>query len=547
MRGCLLVGILLLHLCVESRLHNPGVISLSRNTTKARSRFSEIQDSVRVIPISGSFKVAEYYFELSIGTPPKQFFVQMDTGSSSTAIPMVGCKEGPQLESCHVIKQPYDPVESSSSKLVLCNSECSYCYSGACGFRLQYGDGSKVEGMVYEDTVAIGEYAFQMVFGGVKSSSSGFERGPVDGISGFATMALSPSSMDPFFDAFRRSNSVANIFSICMGWEGGYLVLGGYDPKFNAEEIKYVPMLFSNFYSISIRGLSIDAQPLALKAQDFSFFTSTPVVDSGTTLMVFPPKVYNEIKAFLQSKYCSIPGVCPDEDGKTMFDGYFYRIASSQLKAFPTMKFQLDSEVVLDLSPEYYLSEIDGYTGLGFSVGNSVPTILGNTFMRAYTIIFDNEAGMLGFSKSANCHGVAYTAYHHAGDLQSGTVSMRLKNPLQVKVLHASTGKPAVGVSVRFSIDYPKNAGHLSQPATITNEYGVASTGLYFGSVPGQYYVSAFVQNAAHSPVTFVVIAETMIAFYVVAGFIMFIVLSIASYTVYAWWKKRRRIEAERV
>eukprot|EP00002_Diphylleia_rotans_P009423 TRINITY_DN1961_c0_g1_i2.p1 TRINITY_DN1961_c0_g1~~TRINITY_DN1961_c0_g1_i2.p1 ORF type:complete len:561 (-),score=78.64 TRINITY_DN1961_c0_g1_i2:485-2167(-) len=461
------------------------VLSLSRTQANLINS-TNTQRGVPTIPLQGNLKLAEYYFNIKIGTPGKLFSVQLDTGSSATALPLNTCRHSEKKIPCHSFHARYAPLLSSTAKVLPCFRDCSSCISGNCGFRLSYGDGSKVDGYVMEDVVAIGGVSFPFTFGAISSITGEFEHGPVDGISGFALYPSAPSTMESFFRAFANKANLAMVFSVCMGWEGGYITFGGHSPTIAEQDLKYVPIVSDHYYSINIHSLSFSEHKLELATQDFISMMEPPVIDSGTSLMIFPEVVFTKIKAYLQTHYCHVGGICPDGDGKSMFEGFYYKIPSSQKNTLPTMKFALDSNIILELTHDYYLSNIDGYVGLGFTKGSSIPTILGNTFMRAFAVVFDLEKRRIGFTKSKDCNGMS----HEVQLLSKGTptVSNRvhLSQPTKVKVVATETKEPIGGVEVLFSVQQGRDYGYFNPERTITSQNGEASSFFVMGSIPGR-------------------------------------------------------------
>ena len=84
------------------------------------------------VPLYSYFsKEGEYYLNVSIGTPPRQFLLQLDTGSADLGIPKWGCK------SCtrHANRR-YVPSKSSTSAAV--NTNRFLTAAGLASGSLQY-------------------------------------------------------------------------------------------------------------------------------------------------------------------------------------------------------------------------------------------------------------------------------------------------------------------------------------------------------------------------------------------------------------------------
>eukprot|EP00729_Bicosta_minor_P031641 gene31641-23972_t len=102
-----------------------------------------------LIPIS-NFEDAEYYGEISLGTPLQNFSVIFDTGSSNLWVP--GAKCNPQRWKACANHSKYDAAKSSTAQP--CHNQ------GGCELFLPYGSGI-VFGDIVEDTVTWGGLAIK--------------------------------------------------------------------------------------------------------------------------------------------------------------------------------------------------------------------------------------------------------------------------------------------------------------------------------------------------------------------------------------------------
>ena len=101
----------------------------SHRDIQRRSRHLSIFDEV---PVFGSFSQLGYYYaEVYVGTPAQTATVILDTGSSVTAFPCVGCSAcGTHLDA------KFDTSASSTCSKVACGSECAghSCKTDHCGY-----------------------------------------------------------------------------------------------------------------------------------------------------------------------------------------------------------------------------------------------------------------------------------------------------------------------------------------------------------------------------------------------------------------------------
>lgn len=100
-------------------------------------------------------KLWQYVGEISIGTPPQRFSMDFDTGSSDIWVPSSIC-----LTTCGSHPR-FDPAKSSTFEMVSNKT-----------WKLQYGDGSSVQGYTGYDAVHLGEYTQPRQLIGLVSSET---------------------------------------------------------------------------------------------------------------------------------------------------------------------------------------------------------------------------------------------------------------------------------------------------------------------------------------------------------------------------------------
>lgn len=365
----------------------------------------------------GIVGVGEYFTIIKIGG--RKIRVQVDTGSSTLAVPMKGCK------SCIKKSNPYSVDESTTGKTISCNSDqctadrctnnCEICsIKGACcsterpkecGFSLKYADGSAASGSVVQDEMEWGTLKANVTFGGILKNSANFERPEVDGILGmaFKSLACNPSCFDPAFDSFVQTGIVKDVFSICMTRTGGKLMLGGYDPKVAQSPIEYVQLAHSGaerYYRVELSGtLQIGDEKVAMP----NFRNA--IVDTGTTLIVVSTKTFAKIKEHFQKRYCDVPELCDEESW--LQSGMCVSLSDKDLTLLPNLTLVVGNKVKLVLRPDdYMLSYVRGkkkYRCVGImgmdGLGGMV--VLGNTLMQRYVTVYDRESGRIGFGEAA--------------------------------------------------------------------------------------------------------------------------------------------------
>ncbi|XP_010654010.1 aspartic proteinase 36 isoform X2 [Vitis vinifera] len=118
---------------------------------------------------SDPYLVGLYFTKVKLGSPPREFNVQIDTGSDILWVTCNSCNDCPRTSGLGIELSFFDPSSSSTTSLVSCShpictslvqttaAECSP-QSNQCSYSFHYGDGSGTTGyyvsdMLYFDTV----------------------------------------------------------------------------------------------------------------------------------------------------------------------------------------------------------------------------------------------------------------------------------------------------------------------------------------------------------------------------------------------------------
>lgn len=459
------------HLVENQALLSDPVFSLTANDDSSSkvSRFAHpVNVSDRQLysnPVHGSItRLGEYYVTLTFGGQP--LTVQIDTGSSTMAVPLLECGN------CRQGGRRLDLAKASGNAFIIlcdspmcsaksCTSRCGACSSthaccgqkakSACSFALRYADKSGTTGALVKADVGISSLVTSLVFGAILDETSSFSSESVDGIFGLAykSLACNPNCVTPLFDALVESGKVQHdIFSICTGGEGGVLTLGGSNPNLFAGSLQYVPLEHSSrplFYLVSITGTSVGG-----KSVNLPHFSSA-IVDSGTTLLIVSTTTYHALRDYFFAHYCDVPGLCPTSTDRQIIEhpyfphqsqssrgvdygnveamrhsraepttwfepGYCVRLEKSDIAHLPTISIHLRG-FTLDLEPEVYM--LPHYITRGFQKNlyyclgiqplqglEAFPNdvILGDTVLQKYFVEYDRENQRIGFAVARNCN-----------------------------------------------------------------------------------------------------------------------------------------------
>jgi len=351
----------------------------------------------------GVSTTGEFYAQVGVGTPAQSLYVQVDTGSSDLLV------YGSTCTSC-LGTASYTVASSSTVAPVPCHTSGYYCptcstFDGvsACLYQDIYGSGA-ANGTILTDKFSVGHFSnIQVGFGYISYASANFENNPVDGIWGLSYPDLAFSSV-PVFDNLVSQAGISNAFSMCLIDGAGTMTMG-VDYSTNGN-FSWTPIIKQEWYNVNITGMKVGGTALAGNSATYN--NGTSIVDSGTTLLLVPSIVYNNIKSALQARCPGLVGICGVAAGQTIFDGYCYTMTSAQLNTYPNVSVVLNGITApLNITPQHYMRGIvsGGYTYYcyGIGLGGSFGTILGDVFMGGFHVAFDRIHSKIGFAPTSTC------------------------------------------------------------------------------------------------------------------------------------------------
>eukprot|EP00301_Raphidiophrys_heterophryoidea_P027766 c9814_g1_i4.p1 GENE.c9814_g1_i4~~c9814_g1_i4.p1 ORF type:complete len:454 (+),score=104.24 c9814_g1_i4:1135-2496(+) len=407
-----------------------------------------------------------FYIELDIGTPPQKFRLQLDTGSSTLAIPDSSCSNC--ATHCNY---PYSSTGSRVS--VSCDSDVccgqSQCPSSVCapqpqdaqcGFSIQYMDGSKVSGMWVRDLVTIANYSsVPLYFGAILDSSASFEPYEVDGIVGVSMKQLNTNSggdtFNTIIDQLNSSLGLPKIFSICFGSNGGSMMFGGVDSDHMATPPLYTAFdPSSGFYLVQVDSLTMDTNSATTTVSGSHFC----VIDSGTTLWYVPRPVKDAIALQIRNQACSSSSsnqnLCTEVNA--LLGGYCVAISTQSLSQLPNITVVFPEGHHINVTATTYmrlgLCSSGSQRAFGIAAFDTSkpdcgsfdnPCIYGDTMMLAQAWVFDQDNLQIGFASQLNCNPAKLNS--------NNSVCPRPNVPLNVTSAAASS-KPFYATCALFSV-----------------------------------------------------------------------------------------------
>ncbi|MBZ3870246.1 Beta-secretase 2 [Sciurus carolinensis] len=340
-----------------------------------------------------------YYLEMLIGTPPQKLQILVDTGSSNFAV----------AGAPHSYIDSYFDAERSST----------YRFKGF-DVTVKYTQGSWT-GFVGEDVVTIPKgfnSSFLVNIATIFKSENFFLPGiKWNGILGlaYATLAKPSSSLKTFFDSLVTQAKIPNIFSMQMcgaglpvagsGTNGGSLVLGGIEPSLYKGDIWYTPIKEEWYYQIEILKLEIGGQSLNLDCTEYN--ADKAIVDSGTTLLRLPQKVFDAVVEAVART-----SLIPEFSAGFWTGAQLACWVNSETpwSYFPKISIYLRAEnssraFRITILPQLYIQPMMG-TGLNYQCyrfGISPSTnalVIGATVMEGFYVVFDRAQKRVGFAAS---------------------------------------------------------------------------------------------------------------------------------------------------
>ena len=332
-----------------------------------------------------------YTANLSIGTPPQELSVRVDTGSSDLWV---------NTASSRVCASRRDPC--SQSGIYEANSSSSYNFVSD-DFSISYADGSGALGDYVTDTLNIGGVTlddFQFGIGYASSSISG-----ILGI-GYPANEASvnrnnerpyPNLPQALVDANIIQSNAYSLWLDDLESSSGSLLFGGVDTNKYSGSLQTLPIQRDRGeYTqliISISGMSITQG-----GQSVDLTSSLPVpaiLDSGSSISYIPDQLAGDIFYALNVQYSQLSQVAYCSCALRESD-----ISLNFTFTSPTISVPI-RELVID--PEQDLAEsivLDKRQGPTYSYGNSpclfglAPSggslaILGDTFLRSAYVVYE--------------------------------------------------------------------------------------------------------------------------------------------------------------
>jgi len=323
-----------------------------------------------IVPVS-NFLNAQYFSEITIGTPPQTFKVVLDTGSSNLWVPSQECGS----IACY-LHTKYDSSASSSYK------------KNGTTFEIHYGSGS-LTGFVSQDTMTIGDLTVknQDFAEATEEPGLAFAFGRFDGILGLGFDTISVNRMvPPFYNMVEQGLLDEPVFAFYLGdtkdGDNSEAIFGGIDKDHYTGKMTNIPLRRKAYWEVDLDSITFGDASAPLE-------NTGAILDTGTSLIALP-----ETLAELLNK---------EMGAKKGYNGQ-YTIECDKRDSLPDMTFTL-SGYNFTITPYDYILEVQGscissFMGMDFPSPPGPLVILGDAFLRKWYSVYDLGKGTVGLAQS---------------------------------------------------------------------------------------------------------------------------------------------------
>ncbi|KAF9222338.1 acid protease [Gyrodon lividus] len=208
-----------------------------------------------------------WFGTISVGTPPRNFAVLFDTGSSDLILSDIDC-------------------DASCNGHAIYDSEASFTsvdLGDSFGIKFMGGDGAF--GYRYSDNVtAVGITATRQTLGGAVHYSQGLRIGQFtgDGFLGMAFQSMSLFNQSPFFQTLiTEGQTTEPVFAFNFAAPAPELYLGGTNPDMYTGDFAWASVTQQGFWQVNIDSVVGNGQNMLTDAAG--------VIDTGSDLIYGPP------------------------------------------------------------------------------------------------------------------------------------------------------------------------------------------------------------------------------------------------------------------
>ncbi|GFF48089.1 vacuolar protease A [Aspergillus lentulus] len=333
---------------------------------------SSLNDMSRHDVLLDNFLNAQYFSEISLGTPPQKFKVVLDTGSSNLWVPGSDCSS----IACF-LHSKYDSSASSTYK------------ANGTEFAIKYGSG-ELSGFVSQDTLQIGDLKVveQDFAEATNEPGLAFAFGRFDGILGLGYDTISVNKIvPPFYNMLKQGLLDEPVFAFYLGdtnkeGDNSEASFGGVDKNHYTGELTKIPLRRKAYWEVDFDAIALGDNVAELENTGI-------ILDTGTSLIALPSTL-----ADLLNK---------EIGAKKGFTGQ-YSIECDKRDSLPDLTFTLAGHN-FTIGPYDYTLEVQGscissFMGMDFPEPVGPLAILGDAFLRKWYSVYDLGNNAVGLAKA---------------------------------------------------------------------------------------------------------------------------------------------------
>jgi saccharopepsin len=333
---------------------------------------NSLNDMSRHDILVDNFLNAQYFSEISLGTPPQTFKVVLDTGSSNLWVPGSDCNS----IACF-LHTKYDSSASSTYK------------ANGTEFAIKYGSG-ELSGFVSQDTLQIGDLKVVKQDFAEATSEPGlaFAFGRFDGILGLGYDTISVNKIvPPFYNMLEQGLLDEPVFAFYLGdtnkeGDNSEASFGGVDKNHYTGELTKIPLRRKAYWEVDFDAIALGDNVAELENTGI-------ILDTGTSLIALPSTL-----ADLLNK---------EIGAKKGFTGQ-YSIECDKRDSLPDLTFTLSGHN-FTIGPYDYTLEVQGscissFMGMDFPEPVGPLAILGDAFLRKWYSVYDLGNSAVGLAKA---------------------------------------------------------------------------------------------------------------------------------------------------
>ncbi|KAL2134853.1 hypothetical protein VTI74DRAFT_10659 [Chaetomium olivicolor] len=355
-----------------------GIVRAAVNAMPAPASVSKLRTRQNAVEVANQRAGTRYAVDIEVGTPGQKQTLILDTGSPDTWI-SPSCDTANVPKDCKALPR-FDPSKSKSLN--------------ATGVRdiLRYGIGNATIEYVYE-TVTIGSATIKNQIIGIATESHSIPLG----ILGMSP-PLQGKNEYPYILDTMVSQGLIKSRAFTLDLRGvdnptGALIFGGIDTGKYIGSLAKLPMLTQEQTPLGADRYYVTLTAVGLTLPNGEVVQSddleVPVfLDSGSTFSHLPTSIYQAFAAsFAEAQF----------DPKS---GYYF-VPCDVTKLDASVDFYFGTKVVR-VPLNDFIWEVDGFCILGVLPNDKEP-ILGDTFLRAAYVVFDQDNRNIHIAQAANC------------------------------------------------------------------------------------------------------------------------------------------------